>query len=69
VRTPWLPGTEDRYPKDHVPQPKDWTCQWAVKPHVRRYKNGKVITIGAYIKGPKGKPFRDPKHRAHVVKF
>jgi len=57
-----------RYPEGHIPQPIDWSCQWSVREHVRRYKSGKVVVIKPYLKGPDGKPFKLPNQRAHVVR-
>jgi hypothetical protein len=57
-----------RYPEGHISQPIDWSCQWSVREHVRRYKSGKVVVIKPYLKGPDGKPFKLPNERAHVVR-
>jgi len=55
------------YPEGHIPVAKNWSCRWSVKPHIRRYKSGKVVMIDSYIKGPPGKPFRLPVQNVHQV--
>jgi hypothetical protein len=37
----------------------DWSCRWWVRGHWRHLKN-KKIWIKAYVKGPAGKPWREP---------
>jgi hypothetical protein len=59
---------EYRYPEGHIPARVDWSCQWVVKPHLRRYKSGKVVTVRSYTKGPSDKPLKQIDHRVNVVK-
>ena len=59
---------EYRYPDGHIPAKVDWSCQWVVKPHLRRYKSGKVVQVRAYTKGPRDKPLKAVDNRVNVVK-
>lgn len=56
-----------QYPEGHIPVAKNWSCRWSVRPHIRRYKSGKVVLIDRYVKGPPGKPFRLPAQNVHQV--
>ena len=50
----------------------NYTCQWAVRPHWRRYtkplKNGSFVTrVPGYVKGPEGMPMKAKTRIFEVV--
>lgn len=57
-----------RYPEGHIPAQIDWSCRWPVKEHTRHYKSGKTVVIKSYVKGPDGKPLKNPNQRVNLVR-
>ena len=49
-------------PAPSSPQPKDWSCRWFVREHVRRVPTAdgetKLVRVHAYVKGPADKPLK-----------
>ena len=49
----------------------DWSCRWWVRPHWRTYARGTVdekkVYIWPYIKGPDGKPIKQPSEKVFAV--
>jgi hypothetical protein len=58
---------------DEDPAEIDWQCRWIVRPHWHKFRCGKGRTIiqskwvEAYIKGPEGKPLKQPKPTVFAV--
>jgi hypothetical protein len=52
-----------------APMPRDYTCRWNVRGHMRRHpRTGlKTVEVKPYVKGPADKPFKDDQRRLFSV--